>query len=403
MPTGQSKPTADFAIALAQSGERDHREHDDALRGPFALDAHRIIESTAFRRLEHKTQVFGPALHDHFRTRLTHTLEAAELAQCLADALGANAPLARAIILAHDLGHPPFGHAGEAALDAILADQGGFNHNLHSLRVVEYLEHPFPRFRGLNLTHETRAGLRSHHTRYDVPDGSPGQRTGASNRTADEPQQSTAGPPECVGADADVDAHRAKPLSPSAEAQIANLADRIAYNCHDLEDAIGAELADFSTLADLPLWGEALERAQREYGSSSHIFGVRRPVIDGIINALLKDAVAVSKRNLESMHSAKDVRMCPTAVVTLSAQLEMQLAGLERFLLDHVYRHASIADADARGQDVITALFDAYRKNPSELPPNFQARITDQGETRVIVDYIAGMTDRFCEAQHARL
>ena len=195
------KRMAPYAARPETGGDRVHREDAEPLRDPFAVDRRRIINCVAFRRLQHKTQVFGPAEHDHFRTRLTHTLEVAETARCLAKGLRANETLAEPIALAHDLGHPPFGHAGEAALDDAMKEYGGFNHNTHALRVVAYLEHPYPDFRGLNLTAETLAGLRTHATGFDAPDASVS--------------------------------------GSSVEAQIASLADRIAYNCHDLEDAIG--------------------------------------------------------------------------------------------------------------------------------------------------------------------
>ncbi|MCH7885803.1 MAG: dNTP triphosphohydrolase, partial [Planctomycetes bacterium] len=227
-----------YAIRSCDCGGRVHPEPDDPLRGAFELDRHRIVESTAFRRLENKTQVFAPAEHDHFRTRLTHSLEVAQIARCLAGALQASEALAEAIALAHDLGHAPFGHAGEAALDEVMADHGGFNHNAHALRVVGYLEHPFPDFRGLNLTGETRAGLATHATRYDTPvqtrDATVSDAPRAAGFSPREPaNEANPARPGAAGS--------AAPTGPSIEAQITSIADRIAYIGHDLEDAIGAE------------------------------------------------------------------------------------------------------------------------------------------------------------------
>lgn len=343
---------------------RAHAEPDDPLRGPFELDRHRVIESTAFRRLEHKTQVFAPSSHDHFRTRLTHTLEAAQIARCLAAALRANEELAEAITLAHDLGHPPFGHAGETALNHAMADHGGFNHNAHSVRVVEYLEHPFPAFRGLNLTLEVLAGLRTHATRYDVS--------------------------------------QAKHDGPSVESHIVSLADRIAYNCHDLEDAIGAGLVDLSELSELALWRQAFDGSVKG-GGIENIHSVRRVVLDALMNSLLADIVHTSRPLLTPIRSPDQARTVPTPLVALSPIAELRLVESESFLYERVYRHPEVARTDAEGQTMIHALFNTYRRDPNALPARFSARVDEQGAERVICDYIAGMTDRFCMAEHARL
>jgi len=341
---------------------RAHSEPNDRLRGPFELDRHRIIESMAFRRLEHKTQVFAPSLHDHFRTRLTHTLEAAEIARCLAVALRANEPLAEAITLAHDLGHPPFGHAGETALNHAMADHGGFNHNAHSLRVVEYLEHPFPAFRGLNLTHEVLAGLRTHASRYDVA------------QTMHD--------------------------GPSVESQIASLADRIAYDCHDLEDAIGAGFLQSPDLGELSLWRQALHVSCQDV---ENIHRIRRVVLDALLNGLLGDIVNTSRPLLASLRSPDQVRTVPTSLVALSSTAELRLVEMESLLHERVYRHPEVVQTDAEGQTMIHALFNAYQRDPTTLPARFAQRIEEQGAERVICDYIAGMTDRFCMTEHNRL
>lgn len=347
---------ADYAVRSAVGGQREHVEAADPLRGPFELDRHRIIESTAFRRLEHKTQVFTAAHHDHFRTRLTHTLEVAQFARTLAVALRANEALAETIALAHDLGHPPFGHAGEVALDECMRGHGGFNHNTHALRVVEYLEHPFPAFRGLNLTWAVRAGLGAHESRYDVPQGADGSDAIA-----------------------------------SVEAQIASVADRLAYNCHDLEDAIGAEFIGFGELAKLPLWARAAE-AVRTVGAGAPIYAVRRLVLDQLANLVLEDVVAAAQKCL----------MSGTAVRP-SVEMEVNLRRMEEFLVEHVYRHAEVKAMDARGQEMVRGLFAAYRANPGRMPTRFANRVEEQGVERVACDYISGMTDRYCRAEFERL
>lgn len=327
-----------------QNIARQYREEADPLRDPFELDRHRIITCTAFRRLQNKTQVFAPTLHDHFRNRLTHTLEVAQIARCLARNCGADADLSEAIALAHDLGHPPFSHAGEKALDELMAGRGGFNHNAHSVRVVEYLEHPYPAFRGLNLTAATLEGLRAHATRYDEPSS-----TNSS--------------------------------SPSIEAKIASIADRIAYNLHDLEDAIGGSLVHEENLMGIALWRDSLAKiggvAERQ-----EIHSVRRTVLDSILNRLLTDALANS----------------PT--LRFSNESEKALRELEAFLLGGVYLHPDVARADAEGQQKIHELFAAYMRDSDKLPERFANRIAEQGPHRVICDYIAGMTDTFCSAQH---
>ncbi len=363
MPSGQQSP-APYAVRSGNAQSRTHPEPDDPLRGPFELDRHRIIESTAFRRLEHKTQVFAPSLHDHFRTRLTHTLEAAQIARCLAAALRANEALTEAITLAHDLGHPPFGHAGETALNHAMADYGGFNHNTHSTRVVEYLEHPFPAFRGLNLTLEVLAGLRTHATRYDTA--------------------------------------QAMHDGPSVESQIVSLADRIAYNCHDLEDAIGAGFVDLPELTELALWRQAFDDSVKG-GVVENIHSVRRVVLDALLNTLLADIVHTSRPLLAPVHSPDEVRTLPSALVALSATAELRLVEMESYLCDRVYRHPEVVRTDAEGQMMIHALFNTFRRDPTKLPPRFAARVEEQGLERVICDYIAGMTDRFCTAEHCRL
>ncbi|MCH7808787.1 MAG: dNTP triphosphohydrolase [Planctomycetes bacterium] len=366
---------APYAVRSDEPAAREHPEPADPLRGPFELDRHRIIESTAFRRLEGKTQVFATTRHDHFRTRLTHTLEASEIARCLAVALRANEPLAEAITLAHDLGHPPFGHAGEAALNTAMSDAGGFNHNAHSLRIVEYLEHPFPPFRGLNLTAQTRLGLACHETRYDDP--SKGRDADAHGSPADH--------------------------GPSVEAQVASLADRIAYNLHDLEDAIGAELIVQEELAHVALWADACRRRTEASTVAKSLHAIRRVVLDELLNGLLGDAIAASRERLTSVRSTQQVRASRTPLVTLSSQADEGLAELERFLVEKVYRHREIVETDVRGRNRVLGLFDAYRANPRAMPGRFTDRIDDQGIDRVICDYIAGMTDRFCTEEHRKL
>ncbi|MCH7592341.1 MAG: dNTP triphosphohydrolase [Planctomycetes bacterium] len=350
---------ASYAVRPQTGGGRVYDESADPLRGPFAVDRRRIINCTAFRRLEQKTQVFAPSHHDHFRTRLTHTLEVAEIARCLAASLRVNESLAEATALAHDLGHPPFGHAGEAALAEAMKDQGGFNHNTHAVRVVEYLEHPFPGFRGLNLTCETLAGLRAHETRYDRP--------------------------------------AAEGSASSVETQIASVADRIAYDCHDLEDAIGAEFVGLNELGGLPLWRDASEGQ-----SARSIHAVRRAVLDAMLDTILSDVIDASIQQLESIGSPQETLEAGRPLVGPSVTMESRLVELEQFLTQRVYQQPVIQEADADGRRMVLALFNAYRSDPGALPERYHRRIDDQGLDPVIRDYIAGMTDRFCRQEHMR-
>lgn len=356
---------APYAVSDDDFGGRAHREDVTGDYRAFELDRHRILTCTAFRRLQGKTQVYGARRHDHFRTRLIHTLEVAEIARSLARRLQANEDLSEAIALAHDLGHPPFGHAGEVALNEAMRECGGFNHNTHALRVVEYLEHPFPAFRGLNLTGATRSGLASHCTRYDTP------------------AQATA--PDGSG-------------GPSVEAQIASLADRFAYNCHDLEDAIGQGIVTSEALSRLDIWRLANEIAGES--DAGNIHAVRRRVLDALLIWLMNDTKNTSLDILSRRGNADDVARDPQPVVVLSRGGDHLLGELEAFLRDRVYRQHDVARSDARGRALIGNLFRAYEINPDLLPERFALRVPEQGRTRVIGDYIAGMTDRFCRREH---
>lgn len=363
------EPNLPVACRAGNSADVTRRavpESDDPLRTPFEVDRHRIIECTAFRRLEHKTQVFAPTHHDHFRTRLTHTLETAQIGRCLAAGLGADGQLAEVICLAHDLGHPPFGHAGEIALNELMADQGGFNHNAHTLRVVEYLEHPFPQFRGLNLTAGVLAGLRDHQTRYDLPSADSGA------------------PISCV------------------ESQIASIADRIAYNIHDLEDAIGAGIVDLGELGAVRLWADAYGKVPDAYRNRP-IHAIRRIILDAMLDATMTDVIQSSRAAMKDGGAAKKARWAERSPLSVSPAMENELVALEAFLGERVYRNEAVASMDAEGRRKVRELFSYYRRDPQALPPRFAARIVEQGPDRVICDYIAGMTDRFCLAEHNSL
>lgn len=372
---------APYAVTSEKSRGRQHSEPPSAgpSRSPFAVDRQRVVQSTAFRRLEYKTQVFVVREHDHFRTRLTHTLEVAELARRLAAALGANEVLAETISLAHDLGHPPFGHAGETALNEIMAEHGGFEHNAQSLRIVDYLEHPFPEYRGLNLSFEVREGLAKHETAYDRPSH------GGS-------------------VDASTDDVLAADRQPTLEGQVASLADRLAYCCHDLEDALAAGLVGEADLAGQELWTMSADPVRSRYPHAK-LPAVRRPVLNAMGDHLVNQAVWFTLERIKDagVESVEDVRAADAALVGLPTQTERVLQRWEQFLLTRVYRHKRVAEKDEAGKRTVRGLFDAYLADPSALPPRFAARISHSSAHRVVCDYVAGMTDRYCRRENERL
>lgn len=339
------------------------REHPDPQEGnlpPLALDRQRILHCASFRRLEYKTQVFLALEGDHYRTRLTHTLEVAHLARCLADALGLCADLAEVVSLAHDLGHAPFGHAGERALNESMQAHGGFEHNSHSLRVVEFIEHPYPAFRGLNLTQAVRECLAKHTTRYDQPGPHPLQD----------------GQP------------------PPLEGEIADLADQLAYGLHDLQDGLHAGLFDPTCLAEIDLWGDHFDGP-----SEASLADVRthlRPTIERIQRTLLADAIEFSRGRL---HRSQPADRC----ITLSPGMQARLDALQEFLYANVYRNPRLVRMDSKARRVVRALFDAYVAEPRLLPMRFLKRVERLGVERVAADYIAGMTDRFALAEYEEL
>ncbi|MEE9294407.1 MAG: deoxyguanosinetriphosphate triphosphohydrolase [Phycisphaerae bacterium] len=379
---------APYAVGGEDCGGRVHQEPADSLRNPFELDRHRILACAAFRRLQYKTQVFVYDEHDHFRTRLTHTLEVAEVARRLAVALNANEQLAEVCAMAHDLGHPPFGHAGEATLRELMADAGGFEHNTHALRIVDYLEHPYPDFRGLNLSFELRESLIKHSTEYDKPDISTIEGLEVSELLA------------------------CGPL-PTIEAQIACAADRIAYDCHDLEDALGAQMIGEEQLADVRLW-KRFAHSLRERHPRCNVFAIRRPILNAMLDELINDCVDRTRHRLTgwkagptggglTVQSVDAVRNAEATVVGFSDEQLEELRELEGFLAQHVYRHYRLARMDAKARRFVEALFNAFVEDPAMLPPRFAARVDAQGPQRVVCDYLAGMTDRFCHDEYDRL
>ena len=389
--TGRLAPYA--ASSMASRG-RLHEEEPDESRTPFQRDRDRIIHSTAFRRLTYKTQVFLFHEGDHYRTRLTHSLEVAQIARSMARTLRLDEDLAEAIALAHDLGHTPFGHAGENALDRAMADYGGFDHNAQSLRLVTRLERKYGGFDGLNLTWETLEGLVKHNGPLVAPDGTP---IGAFEAK---------GIPEAIKSytgEQDLALH----TYPSLEAQVASLADDIAYNNHDIDDGFRAEFYQLSDLADVRLAGPIIAEVQSRYPGLEEtrlIYEVNRR----LITRMIKDAVGEVRGRLDSLGpaSADQIRTAASPTAGFSEAMDQELSELRAFLHDRVYGHARVKRVMAGAQQIVSDLFQRYLAEPDTLPPKWSlASPSDdsQGRARDVADFIAGMTDRYAIGEHIRL
>ncbi|HZP14027.1 MAG TPA: deoxyguanosinetriphosphate triphosphohydrolase [Nevskiaceae bacterium] len=369
---------APYAADPERSRGRRHAEPAPHHRSEYQRDRDRIIHSSAFRRLEYKTQVFVNHEGDLFRTRLTHSLEVAQIARSVARTLALNEDLAEAISLAHDLGHTPFGHAGQDALHACMRAHGGFEHNAQSLRVVDELEDKYAQFRGLNLTFETREGILKH----------------ASARRARE-----------LG---DVGERFLKRRQPGLEAQLANVADEIAYNNHDIDDGLRAGLLSIAQLRAVPLFARHHDEVLATYPKLSPK-QERHETIRRIIGTLVADLCETSQRNLDRARpkSIDDVRAEKEPLITYSARIREESLSLKRFLLEHLYRHHRVHRMMTKAQRVVTELFDALLADVRLLPPEWQAALGGSRDelhrARVVADYIAGMTDRYAIDEHERL
>jgi dGTPase len=378
---------APYAAHSLQSRGRRHHETPPAARTEFQRDRDRIVHSTAFRRLEYKTQVFVNHEGDLFRTRLTHSLEVAQIARSVARQLRLYQDLVEAHSLAHDLGHTPFGHAGQDALHECMRDHGGFEHNLQSLAVVDQLEEHYGAFNGLNLCFETREGILKHCSRENA------------RKLGDLGERFLAG------------------KQPSLEAQIANLADEIAYNNHDVDDGLRSGLITLEQLAEVSLWVTHFEAARAEYPD---IEGRRliHETVRRIINTLIVDLIESTNLNLARVkpESLDDVRQAPT-LVAHSEEIAAQAAALKRFLFKNLYRHYRVMRMANKAKRVVTGLFDAFIDDPRLLPPAYQARgpVAEESandaaapthgssQARLVAHYIAGMTDRYALKEYQRL
>jgi dGTPase len=385
---------ASYACDPRQSRGRLYPEPSSTGRSPFRRDCDRIIHSTAFRRLKHKTQVFVFDEGDHYRTRLTHTLEVAQVARALARALGLDEDLAEALALAHDLGHPPFGHAGERALDECLSVLGGFDHNAQTLRVVTILERRYPSFDGLNLTWETLEGLVKHNGPLTDRNGEPLGRYRAH------------GIPETIRRYVGQQDLQLWSFA-SAEAQVAAFADDIAYDAHDIDDGLRAELFGIDDIAAVALPGKLIADIRAAFPTLDsarlvHEF-VRR-----LIGLLIEDVIAETRRRLAALApgSADDVRRAPGAVVAFSPAIAEAERTIKRFLETRMYRHARIQRVMNDAAGVVRDLFARYSAHPNDLPEEWQEGLVgadDATRARHIADFIAGMTDRYALAEHTRL
>ena len=364
---------APYAARSIDTMGRRHPETEHPFRTPFQRDRDRVVHCRAFRRLEYKTQVFVYHEGDHYRTRLTHTIEVAQISRTIARALGLNEDLAEAIALAHDLGHPPFGHSGEYTLNRLMAGHGGFEHNAHSLRIVEELERKYPAFRGLNLTFEVREGIAKHNSDYDRP---------------------------AVGDEYD----RGK--SACLEAQIADIADEIAYNNHDIDDGLSSGMLAPDMLMEIDLWREFFEETSGELTDSDFSIHKSQTIIR-IINAQVTDLVATIKKTIEAegISSLADVRARRRPLARFSPGMEERNRQLKRFLYENLYNHHRVVRMADKAERIITELFSAYLRKPGLLPPRDFRRITGGEETaeRAICDYVAGMTDRFALDEYKKL
>lgn len=366
---------APYACDPARTRGRRHPEAAAPTRTEFQRDRDRIVHSTAFRRLVYKTQVFLNHEGDLFRTRLTHSIEVAQLARSIARPLGLNEDLVEAIALAHDLGHTPFGHAGQDALNACMAEHGGFEHNLQSLRVVDKLEERYPDFDGLNLCFETREGILKHCSRANAQALERGEPGGVGRRFLDRTQ-------------------------PGLEAQLCNLADEIAYNAHDIDDGVRSGLITIEQVAQVPLFGRHHAATVREYPQMQG----RRVLYEAIrrmLSAQVYDAIDATRAALEQSQPADaDAARALPPLVRFGEAARAEAAQLKSFLFQDLYRHPRVTDTTAQAQEVVRELFERYLAQPQEMQAGFASR---QDTPRAVADYIAGMTDRYALREHERL
>jgi dGTPase len=365
----ERRELAPYAAKAADSRGRVHPEPEHEYRTAYQRDRDRVVHSTAFRRLEYKTQVFLTHEGDFFRTRLTHTMEVAQIARTLSRALNLNEDLTEAVALAHDLGHTPFGHSGEEALRELMQGHGGFEHNRHGVRIIDYLEHPYPQFLGLNLTYEVRECMAKHATRYDHP--------------------------AVAGFDDGL---------PPLEGQVVEVADSIAYDSHDLDDALAMDLISTTDLEGLAIFRQAAADFAKPLAALSTDQRMRR-IAKLLIDLEVTDAIHTSELAIRqsAVGSLDDVRRVGRRLIALSESLAPKAQELQQFAMSRIYRNYRVARMTTKAKRFLTMIFEAYRSNPDQLPPAYHRLADEEGLERAIADYIAGMTDRFAQDEYQRL
>jgi len=367
----EDKFLACYAMKSYESRGRAHKEEEHSYRSIYQRDRDRIIHCAAFRRLEYKTQVFVNHEGDYYRTRLTHTLEVSQIARTIASALRLNTDLVEAIALAHDLGHTPFGHSGEEALDEIMRECGGFNHNLQGLRVVDILEEKYPEFPGLNLSWEVREGIVKHSSSFD--------RMGEIKEFNSDKM-------------------------PTLETQVVDIADEIAYDNHDLDDGITSGLIKEDDLEGLALWSDTYKKIVKKYGS---IDQEKRKfqVIKSLINIQVTDLIQQAEKTLKELNpaSSREAKKLDKKIVCFSEDMLKLRSPLRVFLIDKLYHHYRVIRMSNKAKRFIEELFNIYKAQPLQLPAHIQKRIPQDGAKRVVCDYIAGMTDRYALDEYRKL
>lgn len=366
----EARTLAAYAMPSGASAGRAYAEAPDVFRTDFQRDRDRVIHATAFRRLIGKTQVFLSDTGDHYRTRLTHSIEVSQIARSVARSLRLNQDLVEAVALAHDLGHAPFGHAGGDALDELMRGHGGFEHNYQSLRIVERLETKYPNFAGLNLTYEVRESILKHKRPFDHP-----------IYAAYRPEE-----------------------GPLLEADVVDVADGVAYNSHDLDDGLRSGILKTEDLAEVELWRRVEDRVRSRFPDVSGRELIRK-IVPGVIDYLVKDLVKSTALRLgaSGVRTRDDVRRARRPLVGFSDDVAHAEAGLKTFLYERFYTHYKVARMRHRSKVFLTALFEAYVGNPLLLPPDFRRRSEEYGRHRAVADYLAGMTDEYAQREYRRL
>lgn len=374
MRTGKEPGLASYAMSVSQSLGRRYPEPCHPYRNEYERDRDRIVHSRAFRRLENKTQVFTRRYSDHFRNRLTHTLEVTQISRTVAKALCLNSDLAEALALVHDVGHPPFGHAGEAELDRLMEQQGDrFDHNLHALRIVEQFEQKYIDFPGLNLTFEVREGIVKHSRDYKA-DQYP-----------------------------DLKEYRLEERPP-IEAQLIDVADEIAYNCADLDDGYEAKLLTLAQIREgVPLFGRRLRPIERKHPIAIEKLKFNE-ALKGLMDSLVTDLIEATRERLQRMRirTVDDVRSAPSRVVGSSRRMSLETQALKNFLRDKLYTHREISAERRKIVRCVAEMFDFYMEHPRSLPPFYFGKTKEEPTYRVVCDYIAGMTDNYLADLHQK-